>query len=315
MRDRRLLDSEAGTGGRGMIVARPGKEAGEEGGAVIGRSQTDPNFLYIGTDKAGSTWLYAVLSRHPEVYVAPGKGLYFFSSHYDRGVEWYRQQFSGANGRRAIGEISHDYLYSPNAPERIAALNPDMKLLVCLREPVSRAFSAYLHRVKNGELDVPFEDAITRVPSLVEHGRYHHYLRPYLERFGRDQIHIGNFDELRSAPDLFASRIFDFLQVGQWPLPHQLRKKLMPAGEPRSYAVAQAARRVARLAKRVGLRGTIGRAKRSPHIRSLLYREYTSAEKPKMRPETREELRRLYVPDIRLLDQVLGTDFQGSWGY
>lgn len=282
--------------------------------SVDGR-RAEPNFLYIGTSKAGSTWLYAVLSQHPEIYVAPGKGLYFFSSHYGMGVEWYRQHFHGASGKRAIGDISHNYLYSREAPERIAAMNPGMKLLVCLREPVDRAFSDYLHRVKNGEIDVPFEEAMEQVPSLVEHGRYHKYLRNYIEQCGRDNIHVGVFDELCSAPDVFANRIFDFLEIGSWTLPPHLRRKIMPAGEPRVYAVAQTARKVARFAKRIGLRNAVGRAKRSPGLRSILYREYAGDEKPTMLRETRQALRQTFTPDIQQLDQLLGTDFQRLWRY
>jgi len=62
-----------------------------------------PNFLYIGTSKAGSTWIYDVLNRHPDIYMAPGKGLYFFSRHYERGLEWYASHFLGAASERIIG--------------------------------------------------------------------------------------------------------------------------------------------------------------------------------------------------------------------
>lgn len=316
MRNEHLLGNESARDVGGVLAdGRPRAAGHREDGARDVSAGTEPSFLYIGTSKAGSTWLYAVLSQHPEIFVAPGKGLYFFSDHYGRGRAWYRQHFRGADGKGAIGEISHNYLYSPEAPERIAAMNPDMKLIVCVREPVERAFSDYLHRVKNGELDVPFEEAMEEVPSLVEHGRYAGYLRRYMERFGRDRIHVAVFDELCSDPDLFAGRIFDFLGVQRCPLPPQLRRKIMPAGEPRVYAAAQGARKVAALAKRLGLRGVVGRVKRSPVIRSILYREYTRDERPAMRPDTRAALRRTFAPDIQRLDQLLDTELRRLWGY
>ena len=100
-----------------------------------------PSFLYIGTSKAGSTWLFNALSVHPEVYLASNKGLYYFDQHFDNGEEWYLDQFAAADSRPARGEISHSYLSSPEAPSRIAALNSQVRLLVCLREPVDRALS------------------------------------------------------------------------------------------------------------------------------------------------------------------------------
>lgn len=277
--------------------------------------QREPNFLYIGTSKAGSTWLFALFVDHPDIFVDPGKGLYFFSANYHRGLEWYRERFQGVSGERAVGELSHSYLYHPEAPERIAAMNPAMKLLVVLREPVDRAFSDYLHKVRNGKITVPFEEAVESVPSLVERGKYHKYLVPFIEQFGHEAVHVGVFDELQSDPDTFAKRVYDFLEVENRPVPSHLRKKIMPAGDARVFAIAQAAKKVATLMRRIGLRGAVGTAKRSTHIRNILYRPYRNGEKPQMSPETRESLRQTFAPEIRRLDGLLGTDFQGLWGY
>ncbi len=76
----------------------------------MGSERRLPDFLYIGTSKAGSTWLFNTLAIHPEVHLASSKGLYFFDQHYDRGIDWYLDQFGGAGDARAMGEISHSYL-------------------------------------------------------------------------------------------------------------------------------------------------------------------------------------------------------------
>src|SRR5919201_2388998 len=104
-------------------------------------SERGPDFAYIGTSKAGSTWLFNVLSLHDQVYLASNKGLYYFDGHFDKGEDWYLRHFDGAAAGQVKGEISHSYLSSPEVPERIAAVDPRMKLLACLREPVDRAFS------------------------------------------------------------------------------------------------------------------------------------------------------------------------------
>ncbi len=129
-----------------------------------------PNFLYVGTSKAGSTWLFNALALHPDVYLASNKGLYYFDQHFDRGQTWYLDQFAAVNGATAAGEISHSYLSSPEAAPRIADLNAAMRLLVCLREPVDRAFSDYLDLLKNGQFEGSFEAALEAYPRLVQRG-------------------------------------------------------------------------------------------------------------------------------------------------
>ena len=144
-----------------------------------------PNFLYIGTSKAGSTWLYSVLDHHPDIYMAPGKSLYFFCHHYGRGWNWYQSHFELASGERIRGEVSHSYLYSPEAVERIAHLESDVRLMVCLREPVDRAFSDYLDGVKNGQIQGSFAEGLEQVDGLLERGRYAKYLAPYVQQGAR----------------------------------------------------------------------------------------------------------------------------------
>jgi hypothetical protein len=274
-----------------------------------------PNFLYIGTSKAGSTWIYDVLARHPDVYMAPGKGLYFFSTHYERGLDWYRAQFEGATGQRGVGEVSHTYLYCEAACERIAAALPDVKLLVSLREPVDRAFSDYLDAVKNGKIAGGFEAAIEREPAFLEISRYATYLLPYLRRFGRERIHVGLFEELGRDPQEFARAIFRFLGVAEIELAPRQRERMMPAGRPRSPGLAQLAKRASHAARALGLRGLRGRAKRSRAVRNLLYRPYAREERPSPRPETRERLWESFRGEVRALDALLGTSFAARWGY
>ncbi len=63
---------------------------------MVSRKSVTPNFMYIGPDKAGSSWLHEVLLIHPQVYMPVAKDLYFFDRYYDRGMSWYLSQFEGA---------------------------------------------------------------------------------------------------------------------------------------------------------------------------------------------------------------------------
>ncbi len=274
-----------------------------------------PNFLYIGTSKAGSTWVFSVLDYHPNVFIVPEKGLHFFNNQYERGVDWYLGHFRNAGDRKIVGEISHSTLFSTAAPARIAELNPRMKLMACLREPVDRAFSEYLDLVKNGRFEGTFEEALEREPQIVEHGRYGTYLPAYLEQFPRDQLLVTVFDDLKTDPRRFAEAMFQFLEVESIALPPSVLRERMPAGVPRSKAIAKLAKKGSRLALRLGFVRLRGRVKLSTTIRNALYRPYGSDDRPSLSPEIAARLRARYAPEVAAVDALLGTNLADRWGY
>jgi len=273
-----------------------------------------PTFVYIGTSKAGSTWLFNALAVHPEVFLASNKGLYYFDQHFDRGEAWYLGHFSGVGDCKAAGEVSHSYLSSPEAPERIAALNPDMRLLACLREPVDRAFSDYLDLVKNNQFVGSFEDALARYPRLVDRGRYATHLQHYLDHFPRAQLHVQLFDDLKADAQAYADSIFGFLGVSSLALPPTALKSRMPAGRPRNVRAASAAKVASRVVRRLGLKRLRSRVKRSVVVRQALYRPF-SDDRPVMDPRVAAELRSEFAPEVKALDVTFGLSVADRWGY
>jgi Sulfotransferase domain len=276
-------------------------------------SETVPDFLYIGTSKAGSTWLFNALSVHPDVWLASNKGLYYFDAHFDRGPDWYRQQFEGADGL-AVGEFSHSYLSSPEVPERVAAYSATMRLLVCLREPVDRAFSDYLDLVKNNGFTGSFSEAVERHPRLLDRGRYATHLSRYLEHFPQSQIHVGLFDELKTGAQQYADYVYDFLGLDRVVLsPADLRER-MPAGRPRNAVMAGLAKRASKGTASLGLRRWRSRIKRSTMVRSALYKPYRD-DKPSLDPAVGAELRNRFADEVAALDELLGRPVSDRWGY
>lgn len=279
--------------------------------AVRGRR---PNFLYIGTSKAGSTWLFNALALHPHAYLASFKGLYYFDHHFDNGRDWYLGQFAGADGYAAVGEISHSYLSSPEAPSRIAGLNPRIRMLACLREPVDRAFSDYLDLLKNRQFEGSFEEALDRFPRLCDRGRYATHLERYLRYFPREQLHVSLFDDLKADAQAYADDVFEFLGIYPLQLPPSHLRSRMPAGQARNVTMARAAKSASHLAKRAGLNSLRSRVKRSVVVRSALYRPYAE-ERPTMATQTRSELRRGFADEVVALDQMLHMGVCERWGY
>src|SRR5262249_315268 len=143
-----------------------------------------PNFLFIGADKSGSTWLFHVLRQHPGCFVPPAKDIYYFDRHYARGPRWYASFFEPPNAATAVGGLADDFLFSEVAAERIHRDLPGVKLIAFLRHPVERTFSEYLYLVRSGLAGGrTFREVADLHPELLDHSRYARHLPAYLDRF------------------------------------------------------------------------------------------------------------------------------------
>ncbi len=274
-----------------------------------------PNLIYIGPDKAASTWFFQLFRAHPEIFVTPAKDLYFFDRYYDKGLDWYLQQFEGAQGHRIVAEISHDYLISPIAAKRIRQLMPTTKLMVCLREPCDRAFSCYLHLVKSGHFSGSFEEAIETHPGLIQRSLYGRWIEMYLRHFCRSQLCFVTFDELKRDSQRCADDLCQQLGVSQFELPPELLDKVLPAGRSRSPRVTRLLKRGADFTREIGLPGLVGRVKSSQLTQRLLYVPFKAEERPQMPGRMKEKLGGLFRDDIAKLDELLGTNLGRQWGY
>jgi Sulfotransferase family len=275
-----------------------------------------PNFIYIGPDKAGSSWLHEVLIRHEQVFMPDAKDLYFFDRYYDRGLSWYATQFKGAApGHEIVGEVCQDYLFHPQAAERIKdSLGGDVRLMVTLRDPIERAFSSYLYMLKQGETPGTFLDALGSRPELLEHGRYATNLQRYFETFGRDNVYVAVFDDLAADPQQFIDRLLAWLQLDPMVLGDDLVEARLPAGKARSAALARVARRAADFVRERDGANLVGRVKRSSIVQRTLYRPLAS-DKPTMTAQEREAVLVPLTSEIEWLDENLGLNLRKRWGW
>lgn len=275
-----------------------------------------PNFLFIGPDKSGSTWLYEALKRHSQVFLPRVKELFFFDQFYDKGWRWYGDYFRDAGEQhRVVGEVCHDYLFSRLACQRIALDLPSAKLMVCLREPSQRAFSEYLYRIRIGLLACDFETALRKDDGLIDHGCYAKHLRYYLEHFRRDQIYVAVFDDLVADPQRFFDGICDFLGLEHTALSSERKQKVLSAARPRFPQVTKIGRWMGSEFRRWGLPGVVAQVKESALFNRFFFIPYGSLEKPEMSLRAREYLRAVFSPELRKLDALLGAKFCARWGY
>jgi hypothetical protein len=253
---KRVLTPLTGTKSRRVMIGGRDSLVGATAAvqAKLHRGGT-PSFLIVGAQKAGTTFLYRELTRHPQVHAALTKEIHFFDDHYQRGLPWYQGFFATA-GSKMVGEATPSYLFHPHAIRRIAEDLPSAKLIVLLRDPVRRAFSQYLHESRLGFEPVPsFEEALALEPerlrgelermladeryvsynhrhySYVARGLYLDQVRRCHQLVGRDQVLVLRSEDLFQDSSGVLAQVFDFLELTPW-APAALGGNDMAAGEP-----------------------------------------------------------------------------------
>jgi hypothetical protein len=161
-----------------------------------------PDFVIIGAMKSATSSLYWWLEARPDCFLASPKEVDFFSrdDRWERGAAWYGKFFAGAREGQVVGEASVSYTrpdLAPLAAERMKSLLPDAKLLMVLRHPVERLRSHYRHEVQRGRERRSLPEALDSGDSpYLASSRYFSCLRPYIERFPRQQIGVVRFEDL-----------------------------------------------------------------------------------------------------------------------
>ena len=101
-----------------------------------------PDFLGIGAQKAGTTWLYENLRRHPQMYLPNTKEIHYFDWYFYKSIHWYCKHFMAVEKNKLKGEITPCYsTLSENKIKLIHKINPQLKIILILRNPIERAWS------------------------------------------------------------------------------------------------------------------------------------------------------------------------------
>lgn len=195
-----------------------------------------PDFIGLGAQKAGTSWIYSCLYEHPQVCM-PVKEIHFFSRerNWIKGYEWYEQIFEQCPSTVETGEFATSYLADPLTPQRIYERYPNVKLIASLRNPVDRAYSNYINDIKAGLVPqgTPFEHALQSHPEYLEQGRYATQVRRYLEFFPKDQILLLIYEDCLRQPLAFLREIYKFLEIDTTFVPSMLHKRINVSQVPR----------------------------------------------------------------------------------
>ncbi len=272
-----------------------------------------PNFLGIGAQRSGTSWLYFLLKSHPEIFVPPHvKEVHFFDRHYDRGLHWYESFFSseGVKGsHKARGEISPNYLFDEAVPARVREHLPHAKFIVLLRNPVNRAYSTFRNvHFKGLTKTESFAHFVQDTPSVFMRGMYAAQIRRWLDHFPRDRFLVLIFEEIFRDPVEATQSIASFLGVAPQGFDKEaLEQKVNPSNAPKVPALYQFGIRIRRYLQRKDFHraGSLLEKVGSRFFRLL-------GESKRRVPElNKTEKRRLldaYAQDIEELETILKRD-------
>ena len=272
-----------------------------------------PSFLIVGAAKSGTSSLWHYLREHPDVFVPARKEINFFDDAgvYAQGVDWYKNLFAGAGDRKAVGEATPAYLTSPEAHTRMAALVPEARLVVILRNPVDRAYSHYLHARYYALERSSFAEAVERErsspdgtawPYYLLHSRYRVHLEGLAEHFSRDQVLVLLLDDLERDPVETFRTLCRHLAIDESAIPKNVGEVTNRYREPRLP-------RVFRQILKPGIWKRIPQAIR-PKVARLFTKE--DREPEPLDPRIRAELIAYFAEDNRRLGEWLGRDLS-AW--
>lgn len=286
------------------------------------------DFIEIGAKKSATTWIFNCLTDHPEICEPDTKEMHFFDQpfRYNQGIAEYESYFDQCSSKTIKGEFTPDYLYYEKVPKRIHKHFPDVKLIVCLRDPVERAFSHYSFekRVK-GKTSIydSFEEAVNKDDFLVGMGYYYKQLKRYYDLFPEENILVLFYEDLKEPPEEFIQKVYRF--VGAEPsdfITSSVDEKANPTGEKLVKAkfpwldsiIYRIGNSIDRESKTYILCDKIGLRKLRNKVLSLHHEKQKSQSKNKKRreseitPEVESKLRDFYKEDINNLEGLIDKD-------
>ena len=338
--------AEASLPGARGVDAGPGQRAGT---APPSAEQRVPEFFIVGHPKCGTTALYEMLRRHPQIYMPEVKEPRYFatdmrqrfqprrSGRLPTTLQEYLALFTAAEPGQLLGEASPSYLVSHTAAGLIAEVQPAARIVAIMREPASflrslhlQLVQSHVETVKDMRKAISLEQARRegrRIPrrshrpaslQYSEHVRYVEQLRRYEAVLPREQILVLIYDDFRRDNEATVRRVLSFLGVDERLPVHS--QDVNPTVLVRSQqleemmnAVSVGRGPLSRAAKAT-VKAVVPRRLRREAFRALRQGVVLGEPKP---PDERFmlELRRRFKPEVLALSQYLDRDLVREWGY
>jgi hypothetical protein len=294
-----------------------------------------PNFIIIGPPKCASTSLHFYLGQHPEIFTTKIKETRFFSLHYNKGMDYYAQYFEDACNAKAIGEATPSYSFLPFVADRVKRHFPSMKLILCFRNPLDRAFSSWLMQKGMGKEKLSLREAIavnlkqmnyvmlegdkgektwlnstgnfsadeSRLRTYIQGGMFAAILKCYYKKFSPGQVKIIFLEDLKKDFEGTMSNLFHFLGVSE--------DFIVPDKEIVNFHFDRKASRITN--KLFGVNGTRFLIDLTPKfLKDSLKKSWRTKELPKLNTDDRLYLWEIFKDDVAELATMTGRDLS-TW--
>ncbi len=293
-----------------------------------------PDFIIIGAQKSGSTYIHKILSEHPEVYLLPKEIQFFESPCFENHTISDLQSLFIGKKTKLLGIKRPDYLAKPEVPPRIKEALPDVKLIVSLRNPIERAISAYyfyclwgyipainIETGLNNILEKKYNQKYKMSNQIIEYGFYYKYLNEYLRLFNKGQIHILLYDDLIKNKDLEIKKLYNFLEITDSYIPEMINKTILEGVYNMKRIKLLAVKNQFLLDKNnIAIEHSLKNSLTSKFISSLinkvdnlfLSKIFKFPEKENIPLSVRSNLLEIYKKDIDLLEKLIDRDLS-AW--
>lgn len=275
-----------------------------------------PDFLGLGVQRAGTTWLYKMIDQHPDICTASGrKEVHFFDRYFERGIEWYRKLFQDCSSDTVKGEITPAYFFHEGSPRRISQIMPNCKFIVILREPVDRAYSHFKFHIRETGYSGTFEEFIEDNSDSKFRGLYSKQFQRYFEYFSPDQFCVFIFEEMFDNKEQLFERLFDFLGIDTAFDVAEQENKVNYSAKPKFHGLYVTGKKLTRKLHDWGF-SRIVQAMRNFGLKEFfLSPNRANNEFPPLKEDTRIKLINYYRKDVERLSQILDKNMVKIWDY
>jgi sulfotransferase family protein len=228
--------------------------------------------FFVGPAKTGTSWVDRALRSTDGVCMPHDvKETHFFDRYFDKGVEWYSDQFVSEPSDLMV-EVVPAYFFRNGVAERIRETIPEAQIVVSLRNPVRRAVSHYLHLRKYGFTKLDIGDALDRFPNIAGYSLYAEQLEHWYRVFGKSRVQVVFYEEIVGNVRKLSDEVL--IRAGVEP-PREVAVKTSPgrvnaAAVPRSRTLARLGQWGGQILREAGLHSVIKQGKRRG-LKKLLF--------------------------------------------
>ncbi len=315
---------------------------------VAPKEMKTPDFIICGAMKSGTTTLHHILSQHPDIYI-PEREIHFFDidnlfehpdfflfekeqwiaqdihQDPDKFWSWYTNHFAAAKEGQLLGEDSTVYLSSERAAQRIALQAKDIKVVIMLRNPTSRAYSQYWHMLRTGRATYTFEDMIQYDPySVLGRSMYYEQLKNFIRHIPLERIKIVAFEDFVADNIQTTKTVCEYIGVDYDALPQTAFSAHENAARIPKYMNIQILRnKLLRPFNTINYGNFLPthHTQSRPRLNAIkvankvhrIINPLINSRPPKIRPSTQKFLDDFFRKELAGLDELLGQPLLARW--